>query len=217
MKFFIPAFLVFFISPGATAQSEFKKEFQLGVSQGIVLSRVDFNPHVDQQLIQGYAGGLIFRYISEPQLGLQLEVNYLQKGWNEDLGDYGTYSRQLDMLEVPFLTHFYAGKETRLRFQFILGPYVGYFLRTSEKIAVTDTFYYNDYYNKLISRKMEIGYLAGISFSYRTKLGIFELQGAYRHSLMNLFEAGDEAFVYNGSRPQSIGITVHYLVRFGKR
>jgi hypothetical protein len=60
---------------------------------------------------------------------------------------------------------------------------------------------------------MEIGYLGGISIAYRTSLGIFELQGAYRHSLMNLFKPGTEAFEYNGSRPQSIGITMYYLVR----
>ena len=156
---------------------------------------------------------MIFRYISEPQLGIQIEANYIQKGWSENRDTLGNYRRQIDMLEFPFLTHFYIGKYSKFRYQIELGPYMSYLLKESETLGISDTSVYRDYYGKAVSEKFEFGYIAGISVGLRTHIGIFELQGIYSHSLINLFKPGREEFVYIGSRAQAIVISINYLIR----
>jgi hypothetical protein len=199
--------------PHCAAQSDFKKEFNIGLSQGAALSRMVYDPYVSQKFFQGYTGGLIIRYISEPQLGIQLEANYLQRGWIEEAKTKGTYKRSQEIISFPLMTHVYFGKKTKMRFQFALGPYVAYLLKDGEKIDVADTNEYKDYYGKALSRKVEFGYSGGISVALRTRMGIFELEGRYNHCLTNLFKPGAEEFIYLGSRPQAVGLAVHYLVK----
>jgi len=179
----------------------------------MAMSRMAFSPTVDQQLITGYTGGLMLRYITESQLGLQLEANYLQRGWLEEPKTSGTYKRNQEILAFPLMTHLYFGKQTKMRLQFVIGPYMAYLLGDSEKNNVTDTLEYKDYYGKAITRKIEFGYSGGVSVAFRTRLGVFELEGRYNHGLTNLFKPGEEEFIYLGSRPQTIGIAVHYLIR----
>jgi hypothetical protein len=211
-SFLIVLYIWLFI-PVLSAQSDFKKELNIGVSQGMTISRVVFDPIVDQQVVIGYTGGLILRYISEPNLGLQIEAHYLQRGWLDEPKVSGNYQRNQEIIMIPFLTHLYFGKKTKLRLQFSAGPYMAYLLSDSEKNNVADTNEYEDYYGKSIANKIEFGFSGGLSVAFRTKLGIFELQGSYNHSLTNLFKPGDEEFVFLGSRPQTIAISLHYLIK----
>ena len=50
----------------------------------------------------------MFRLISEPHIGFQVEVNYTQKGWNEDSTGY---SRRLNYVSMPVMTHVNIGKK----------------------------------------------------------------------------------------------------------
>ncbi len=195
------------------AQPDFKKEVNIGISQGFTMGRTFFEPFVEQELIYGYTGGVILRYISEPQLGIQFEFNYLQKGWRENKKDFGYYERYLEVLDFPVLTHFYIGRRTKARIHVELGPYLDYLLKDTEKNSVTDTIKYNAYYGKPVYRHVGLGYTAGLSFALRTRLGIFEIKGDYHHSLTNLFKAGNYEFPYRGSRPQAVIISLRYLVK----
>ena len=212
IRFFF--FLVFswFLIPVLSAQTDFKTEINIGVSQGIGLSRVAFYPSVDQGLLTGYTGGLLLRTITEPHLGIQLEVNYLKRGWTEKFIASGDYTRNQEIITVPVMTHIYFGKQTKTRLQFVIGPYIAYLLSDSETMTVSDTLEYKDYYGKSVAHAFEFGFSGGVAVSFRTKLGIFELQGKYNHSLTNLFTPGAEEFIYQGCRPQTIDITLHYLV-----
>jgi hypothetical protein len=115
------------------------------------------------------------------------------------------------------MTYIYFGKQTKTRLQFVIGPYFAYLLSDSEIMTVSDSLEYNDYYEKPVARKVEFGFTGGIAVSFRTKLGIFELQGKYNHGLTNLFKPGTEEFIYLGSRPQTVDITLHYLVKIPTR
>ncbi len=210
--FFIILLNTLFVSIHAV-QPGFRKEVNIGFSQGLTMGRTYFEPFVEQQFIYGYTGGIILRYISEPQLGIQFECNYLQKGWRENKKDRGYYERKLEVIDFPVLTHFYIGRTTKTRINIELGPYVDYLLKETEKNMVTDTAKYNDYYGRHVYRNFGLGYTAGLSFALRTRLGIFELKGDYHHSLTNLFKAGEEEFLYRGSRPQAVIISFRYLVK----
>jgi hypothetical protein len=209
-------FLIFFawlLAPVLSAQNDFKTEINIGLSQGAGISRVVFYPAVDQGLLVGYTGGLILRTITEPHLGMQLEANYLKRGWTEKYIASGTYRRNQEIITVPVMTYIYFGKLTKTRLQFVIGPYLAYLLSDSEIMTVTDTLDYKDYYGKSVAHKVEFGFSGGIGLSFRTKLGIFELQGKYNHGLTNLFKPGTEEFIYLGCRPQTVDITLHYLVK----
>jgi Outer membrane protein beta-barrel domain len=201
------------LNPVLSAQNDFKTEINIGFSQGAGLSRVVFYPSVDQSLLVGYTGGLLLRTITEPHLGIQLEINYLKRGWTEKFITSGSYERNQEILTIPVMTHIYFGKQTKTRLQFVIGPYIAYILSDSEINSVSDTLEFKDYYGKPIAHNAEFGFSGGVGVSFRTKLGLFELQGKYNHGLTNLFKSGSEEFIYLGSRPQTVDITLHYLVK----
>lgn len=98
-------------------------EYYLGIQGGALASMVRFSPTVTQSALKAYVGptaGLLFRYSGHKCCGLQLELNYMQRGWRETtIG----YRRELDYIEMPFLTHIYFGNKFR---GFVnLGPQIG--------------------------------------------------------------------------------------------
>jgi hypothetical protein len=205
-----------FLNPELSAQTRFRTEVDIGISGGLTGSRVVFYPAVDQQIMMAYTGGLAMRCITEPHLGLQLEVNYLKRGWLENLSETESYERTQEVLMVPLLTHIYFGKQ-RTRLQFVIGPYISCLLSDSEFNTVAGTNDYHDYYGKEIAQKVEFGFRGGISLGVRTKLGIFELQCTYNHGLTNLFKPGTEAFIYLGSRPQMVDLSLCYFFKITPR
>jgi hypothetical protein len=109
-----------------------KPEVYIGINAGITESQIMFKPTVTQGYLKGYNGGLVFRYIAEKNVGMQAELNFSQRGWTESSG---LYSKQLNYIELPFMTHIYIGK--RNRFFINIGPKISYLL--SEKTLLNQT------------------------------------------------------------------------------
>ena len=108
------------------AQDKFKRELSLGASFGTTFSKVSFaQTKVQQKMKMGYTGGL--RWITEKNLGLQAELNFIQHGWDEKFEDQPQYkySRTINYFELPVLTHIYFGSK-RFRVFVNLGPKIGY-------------------------------------------------------------------------------------------
>ena len=64
---------------GLQAQDKFKRELSLGASFGTTFSQVSFaQTKVQQKMKMGYTGGLTLRWITEKNLGLQAELNFIQ-------------------------------------------------------------------------------------------------------------------------------------------
>lgn len=119
-------FLLLFISYsiGSFAQTRLiQPEIYVGVNGGMTSSWVIFNPKVEQSWLPGINGGLVFRYIAEKNVGMQAELNFSQRGWKEA---NGLFSRQLNYIELPFMTHIYIGQKTR--FIINLGPKIAYMI-----------------------------------------------------------------------------------------
>ncbi len=76
--------------------------------------------------------GLVCVYNNENNAGLQLEINFAQKGWSEEIDTIsGTFfKRQINYIEVPIYSHFEIGKRM-LRPIIIAGPYIAYKLSDS--------------------------------------------------------------------------------------
>ena len=105
-----------------TAQTHYEGQIAVGGKAGATLSRVNFNPTVQQQMLPGMTAGVMFRYIEEKNFGLVAELNLTQRGWKEDLEESGyNYSHRFTYLELPVMTHIYFGNRHVKGF-FNLGP-----------------------------------------------------------------------------------------------
>ena len=121
-------------SLSAFAQNEpFKKEFYFGAKGCMVFSRLKFKPNVEHNMFTGKSAGLLFRMISEPHVGIQVEVNYLQKGWEEKHleGMTQTYMHKLNYIDIPIMTHANLGTKA-YRFTLNLGPTVAFLLSDNQ-------------------------------------------------------------------------------------
>jgi hypothetical protein len=194
------------------AQQKFVPSTFLGINAGGGFCSVSFNPKVNEKILIGTSTGLIFRHVSEPHIGIQLEVNYAGRGWIENRDSIGTYKRNLTVLDIPVTAAFVAGSN-KLRFALNLGPYVSYLLHERETISIPDTANYQNYYGKRLVNKWEFGFTGGLSVEWYTPLGAFSLRASYYHSLSNLFPLNSNTFYYAGSRTQAINAGLTYFIK----
>ncbi|MDR0547404.1 MAG: PorT family protein [Dysgonamonadaceae bacterium] len=218
MKRGIAISLACFFGLTLTAQnSTFQPEWRFGANGGVTLSRVGFNPHIPQELLLQATGGFTARYISESNFGLQAELNYSLRGWQQTTDTvvhFYRYSRSLAYLEMPVLTHIYfnLGKHSRLIFN--LGPQIAYNL--SEKVlALEDTnpekSEYLQYFDRKIQNRFDYGIAGGGGLEIRTGIGSFILEGRYFYGLSDIFKnsRGED---FQASHNQVIGIKLTYLM-----
>lgn len=193
------------------AQDLFKPSTHIGINAGVSMSRVAFRPTIHQDLLTSSSGGLVVRHISEPHIGIQLELNYAGKGWSEDLDSLGSYKRSLQTYNVPMQAVFIAGSKL-VRLAFTLGPYVSWLREEKESFSV-DTLYYKDYYERPLENKWEFGFTGGIGIEFHTKVGAFGLRAIYCNSLSNLFPLNSDTFFYNASRSQVLNAGFTYFIK----
>lgn len=200
MKRLLRTILLFFLlSVQIFAQkNDFEKELYIGVGGGALMSSVDFLPTVLQKSNLGIHGGISAKYISEKHLGLLLELNYAQRGWTEDFpAESGfTYSKTLNYLEIPFMTHVYFGK--KVRFIINAGPQLGFLLGSSdnmnEALAADITAKRQQEPERLIGmqyvsepKRFDYGIIGGVGMEFKTGVGNMALEGRYYFGLADLF------------------------------
>jgi hypothetical protein len=194
------------------AQDSFKPSTHVGFHGGINLSAVSFFPKVEQELLTSRALGIVFRHISEPHIGLQIEANLSGKGWKEIIDSVGSYTRRLETVDVPIMAVFIAGSKL-VQFAFTIGPYVSYLRHEKETINIADTAYFLDYYHIPLQNDWEFGFTGGIGIEFHTKIGAFGLKASYNHSLTNIFPLNTDVHYFYGSRNQVINAGLFYLIK----
>ncbi|MCC8199598.1 MAG: PorT family protein [Tannerellaceae bacterium] len=206
--------IIFF--SGSYAQQSFTQEVSIGGSFGMGFASVGFTPKVKQNMLQTYHGGITGRWISEKNVGLQLEVNFNQQGWNEEFDDPSYYyKRTINYLEIPFLTHIYVGNR-RVRFVMNLGPKVGYAFSesTSENLngeaPLPNTMTVQR--DSGIQQKFDWGLCGGPGLEVRTGIGNFVLEGRYYYALGNIYNIrrGDD---FAKASNQQILVKLTYLTK----
>lgn len=81
------------------------------------MSSVSFNPKIKLNTLNTMSMGVTMRYMSEKYFkmmcGVQMEINYSQRGWDEKIEDDSgnSYSRTMNYLEIPFMAHLAFGKD----------------------------------------------------------------------------------------------------------
>lgn len=186
-------------------------EIYVGVSGGATGSMMLFTPTVQQSYFLGYNGGIAARYITENHVGLQVEFNYSQRGWLEanDL-----YSRQLDYIEMPFLTHIYFGKTNR--FIFNLGPKIAYLL--DEKVVLNNAENSKaEQHIKPVYSKFDYGIAAGLGYNLKTKnIGVYQLELRAYYGLSDIFANTKKDF-FDTSNHLNVSLNFGYFFQLTGR
>lgn len=198
-KIILPAILLF-ISVQAIGQvGELRNNLAIGFNSGFNMSNVSFESKeankIKQSGLTGFTGGLTARYISEKYFamicGLQVELNYSQRGWKENIeNNDDTYSRTMNYLELPFLAHLAFGKERGARFFLNLGPQVGFLLSESEKFSNPwdPSGRPREQYGKMADNKFDYGITVGGGMELRTKnTGNFLMEIRYYLGLSDFY------------------------------
>ena len=171
--------LVAFVAGGSAQTTTFVPETYVGINGGATLSQVYFMPSVDQNFLQGYSGGLVFRHNSQNHLGMQAEINYSQRGWSEQSG----YTRRLDYVELPFMSHFYFGKKMQVYLN--LGPKVSVLINENTSGSGNNTTVAEQY--KKIANPIDYGFCGGIGFQLKAGRQIFLIDTRVNYSISTVF------------------------------
>lgn len=197
-------FILFFLW-GYSQTTNYRPQWFLGAKGGINLLTVNFSPSIGQNYSMRNSCGIIARYMSEKHVGLQMELIYDEKGWEENTI---AYQRQLDYISFPFLTHISLGKRST-KFFINIGPQVSYLWQ--EK-ALTSAAVDDDKQYKPIENKFDYGIVGAIGTEFRTKIGVYQLEVRYYYGIGNLY--GNMATDYfNQSSNQTI--SAHFAILFG--
>lgn len=218
-----------FALPAAAQLGEERHNFAVGVNGGINMSSVSFQPKIKQNSLNGMSMGVTLRYMSEKYFkmmcGLQMEINYSQRGWDEKIEDdsNNTYSRTMNYIEIPFMAHLAFGKDALnrgVKIFFNAGPQVGYFLGDKEKMSdnwnpsnrpngVTGQ------YGKEVENKFDYGITAGAGLEVSTGIGHFLLEGRYYMGLSDFYKNSKKDY-FEKSAHSFMGVRVCYLIDITK-
>lgn len=215
------------ISPLYAQKEIFKGELYLGAGGGSLFSKVDFVPSVPMGFKQGIYGGISAKYISEKHLGIVMEINYAQRGWEEEFessSDF-SYSRTLNYVDIPFMTHIYAGRKTR--FIVNIGPQISFLVGDNQKMsqALSDDLDERraadpearigmQYEGAYDLKKVDYGLIGGIGMEFKTGIGDFDLEGRYYFGLGDIFTSRrSENAYFSRSASRVIGVKLTYYMR----
>ena len=179
----------------------------------------------------GFHGGVMFKFLPEPRnvflkSGLQLSVNYVQKGWQQIfLNNEPPYSAEMTFIEMPIEAIGYFGKKNN--FFVTLGFYFEYLvdhrldpLPNFDENAAADRSLVGgqDFYTYEPERDNEAGYGGRASggvfreFSF----GMLHLEGFFTYSISNFIDAGDlTTRTPDISNLWVAGVSLGYLFQIG--
>ena len=238
MKHLLILFLLLALPWSLSAQiGEHRNTLSVGPTAGWNITNIKFTPKVEQKGLGGFSGGVALRYTVERYFSticsIQLELNYAQMGWKEDIKDINNnpvinattgaaenYSRTINYIQVPFLAHLAWGKEKKgLNFFFNAGPQLGAYISESTKSNFDfDKRNTSDRVSSVVAQdtmkvenKFDYGIAAGLGVEYSIpKVGHFLLEGRYYYGLGNIY--GDSKRDYfASSNYQTICIRLTYL------
>ena len=190
-------------------------EIYVGAHAGVMASTMLFRPNIAKiDIMQSpltMNGGLVFRYAAHKVCAIQVEANYMQRGWREQIA-LGTsssmdYTRQLDYIEIPLLMHLYFGKQ-RFRGFINLGPQIGYCIRdiaTQLPSTITSPQY------QPIEKPFDWGLAGGLGCYYRTKkIGLFQLEARFNFSMGTTYNDRKVDY-FSQSNAMNLSLNLAYL------
>ena len=221
--FTILSFLIF-QTENSFAQNKVPPEHYFGIKGGAIYSTLNLDVNTDGDMVinNGITGGIVYRYFTQQQVGLQLELNYTEKGGRnffeknkltDTIGIEGNtyFNLNLKYIELPFMMHMRIGKGGN-RLKFNLGSHLAY--NIYQNIIFKKTILETGY-KEQIDYKFEYGFIFGIGYGRTIPGGIIDLEIRYSLGLTNIYEVRS----INSSmknQNQTVMITLSYLYRVNK-
>lgn len=211
------------VAGNAVAETHYKPHISVGGHAGMSMSRMSFAPSVPQSWAQGITVGAQARYAEEKIFGLIAELNFEQRGWKEKFEDNPEleYSRTLNYIELPIMTHIYFGS-SRTKFFVNLGPEFCYMIGSS----ISSNFDYRNpeaaglpasrRVNQMameIQHKFDYGICAGLGVEWwaAPRHSVY-LEGRFYYGLGNIYNSS-KADEFSASRGMSLTVTAGYNFR----
>jgi hypothetical protein len=211
---FILIFVFLIASCDIIAQPRLRTpEIHVGAHAGVMASTTIFKPSIQGAEIPNVLlspnGGLVFRYIGHKVCAIQVEANYMQRGWAEKL-DNVNYTRQLDYIAIPLLMNLYFG-ERGIRGFFNLGPQIGYCFRDIAT-GTTNPEYKHQYTN--IHKPFDWGLAGGLGIYYQNyKVGLFQLEVRCNYSFGSIFNT-QMTDHFEFANPLNLSLNLAYMWQF---
>ena len=164
----------------------------------------------------GFNGGGTIRWITEPHLGLQAELNFTQGGWQEKFDEKPQfkYSRTINYIEMPFMSHIYFGSK-RVHVFINLGPKIGFAIGEKTESNLNgenpNPNRPDEQHTLGVEKKFDWGICGGPGIEIRTGIGSFLLEGRYYYALGNIFNSRKED-PFSKSAGQVISAKLTYLI-----
>lgn len=217
-------FLLLMLPLLLSAQTHYEGQISVGGKAGATLSRVNFNPTVQQTMLPGMTAGVMFRYIEEKNFGLIAELNLAQRGWKENMeeSDYN-YSHRFTCIELPIMTHIFFGNQ-RVKGFFNLGPELNVLLGDGissnfdyENSRTMEYFLNNSRHVEQLTMKVKnrldygICAGAGMELNLNAKHSLL-LEGRFYYGLTDVFP-NHKTDIFSSSNSMTIMVTLGYMYR----
>ena len=243
MRRFLLFFMLIALSIGtlyAQRRNPFPNELHVGFGGGATMSSVDFQqPSVLASYRFGTQGGISIKHISDGhhtvpvRAGIIAELNFSQQGWQEVFDQEErpgfAYSRTLNYVTLPFMTHINWGRGNVVRFFFNAGPQIGLLLGDSYTMseALADHLdevlsqrppgfpYGMQYRPSSDLKRFDYGIIAGTGLQILTgRSGHINVEGRFYFGLGDIFESrrGRQA-LFGRSANLVFGVRVTYYRR----
>ena len=191
-------------------------EFSAGLSSGITLSSVSFNPKVPRKNVQGFTFGVTGRMTMGENVGLQAELNYVGQGWKEfyEAQPEYKYARKINYLQFPFYTHIQFGSKTFKGF-LNAGPQLGYAISesSSPNLSGIQPPFSTKQHDMPVEKNFEWGLSGGVGLEFRTGLGYFLVEGRYFYAFSDIYSTKRKDY-FGKASSQVITIKASYLIPF---
>ncbi len=204
-----------------------RRDVAIGINGGATMSSMSFTPTIKQGTLLGTTAGLTLKYTCEKYFetiaALQMELNYSQQGWKEEIedGTENTYHRQVNYVQIPFMAHLGWGREGRgAQVFFNAGPQIAFYVSDSESYGFTEEYPWItssrpnsvDYqYGKEVECVFDYGICGGLGVELTTKAGHFLLEGRYYYGFGNLFHSTKKD-PFGNSNNSVITVKFGYLI-----
>lgn len=210
-KIYLLALMIFAFCFASYSQiGELKTNLAVGFNGGALYNTVDFSPTVSQEGYFGYLFGGTVRYISEKYMGmfcgLQMEANFVDKGWAEEK-EKGGFKRSMSYLEIPFFAHLAYGNRA-VRGLLNIGPQFSFLLNERDIAGENVSDAYN--HTHFADKKFDYGIAGGLGMEVRSKAGNFLLEARYYFGLSDIYNNGKTDY-YGRSAHSTISVKLTYL------
>jgi hypothetical protein len=233
MKYFSVSLLFALLCLAGYTQDKFIPKVTIGINTGLNHSNVRFTDPINSLAVDGIGWGVFFNYISEPHLGIQVEMDYSPRGWYEKGNDTVVgYERRLGYLQFPILTKITFGSKL-VWVDFELGPYFAFLREDYEGyhsfiydtdfsshdtiIGLQPVYNHYDRYGNGLDNKFDYGFILGFGPRFHTLLGDFGIQFRYSLGLAQIFTRyPDGDFKFSQMQSFYLGLSYSYALNLRK-